>query len=92
MFGPMAGIGMQRTLVDTSTWRLQVVRGVGDTLKISLDDIKKLPKEHVIFDFKCIEGWSQVSHWAGVPLKTFMDYYHLNAQEKMAYVVFANAR
>ena len=79
-------IGMQRTLVDTSTWRLQVIRGVGDTLKISLDDIKKLPKEHVIFDFKCIEGWSQVSHWAGVPLKTFMDYYHLNAQEKMAYV------
>ena len=78
-------IGMNQT-VDTSTWRLLVVRAPGDTLKISLADIKKLPKEHVIFDFKCIEGWSQVTHWAGVPLKTFMDYYHLNTQEKMSYV------
>lgn len=78
-------IGMEKT-IDTSTWRLQVVRGAGDTLKLSLADIEKLPKVHVIFDFKCIEGWSQVSHWAGVPLKTFMDYYHLNAQEKMNYV------
>jgi len=78
-------IGMQKT-VDTSTWRLQVVRAAGDTLKLSLADIKKLPKVHVIFDFKCIEGWSQVTHWAGVPLKTFMEYYHLTAQEKMNYV------
>ena len=78
-------IGMEKA-IDTSTWRLQVVRAAGDTLKISLADIEKLPKVHVIFDFKCIEGWSQVTHWAGVPLKTFMDYYHLNAQEKMNYV------
>jgi DMSO/TMAO reductase YedYZ molybdopterin-dependent catalytic subunit len=78
-------IGMEKT-VDTSTWRLQVVRAKGDTLRLTLDDIKKLPKVHVIFDFKCIEGWSQVTHWAGVPLKTFMDYYHLDAQEKMNYV------
>lgn len=78
-------IGMDK-VVDTSTWRLQVIRAAGDTLKISLADIEKLPKEHVIFDFKCIEGWSQVTHWAGVPLKTFMDYYHLNTQEKMSYV------
>ena len=79
-------IGMQRTRIDTSTWRLQVVRAAGDTLKISLADIERLPKVHVIFDFKCIEGWSQVTHWAGVPLKTFMDYYHLNDLEKMNYV------
>lgn len=78
-------IGMEKT-IDTAKWRLQVVRAPGDTLKLSLADIEKLPKVHVIFDFKCIEGWSQVTHWAGVPLKIFMDYYHLNAQEKMAYV------
>lgn len=78
-------IGMEKT-VDTSTWRLQVVRANGDTLKISLADIKKLPKKEVIFNFKCIEGWSQISYWGGVPLKTFMDYYHLNGQEQMNYV------
>lgn len=78
-------IGIEKT-VDTSTWRLQVVRATGDTLKISLDDIKKLPKKDVVFNFKCIEGWSQISYWGGVPLKTFMDYYHLNTQENMSYV------
>jgi DMSO/TMAO reductase YedYZ molybdopterin-dependent catalytic subunit len=78
-------VGIQKK-IDTATWRLQVVRKPGDTLEITLDDIKKLPKEHVIFDFKCIEGWSQVTHWAGVPLKTFMDYYHLDTQEGMKYV------
>ena len=78
-------IGMQKT-IDTSAWRLNVVRANGDTLKLSLDDIKKLPRKDVIFDFKCIEGWSQVTHWAGVPLKTFMDYYHLDMQETMNYV------
>ena len=78
-------IGMEK-LVDTSTWRLQVIRKPGDTLKISLAEIEALPKVHVIFDFKCIEGWNQVTHWAGVPLKTFMEYYHLNAQEEMKYI------
>lgn len=78
-------VGMEKT-VDTSIWRLQVIRAAGDTLKLSLADIETLPKVHVIFDFKCIEGWNQVTHWAGVPLKTFMEYYHLNAQEKMNYV------
>jgi DMSO/TMAO reductase YedYZ molybdopterin-dependent catalytic subunit len=78
-------IGMEK-VVDTSTWRLQVIRKPGDTLKISLAEIKALPKVHVIFDFKCIEGWNQVTHWAGVPLKTFMEYYHLNAQEEMKYI------
>ncbi len=71
--------------ININTWRLTVIRAPGDTLKISYNDIKKLPKEDVIFDFKCIEGWSQVTHWAGVPMKDFMAFYHLNAQEKMKY-------
>jgi DMSO/TMAO reductase YedYZ molybdopterin-dependent catalytic subunit len=45
-----------------------------------------LPKKDIVFDFKCIEGWSQVTHWAGVSLKTFMDHYHLGDQEKLKYV------
>ena len=78
-------IGMLK-MIDTAAWRLQVVRSEGDTLKLTLEEIEKLPKVHVIFDFKCIEGWSQVTHWAGVPLKTFMEHYHLNDKAKMNYV------
>lgn len=71
--------------VDLNVWRLNVVRSKGDTLKLTLDDIKKLPKKDIVFDFKCIEGWDQVTHWAGVSLKTFMDHYHLQLQENMSY-------
>src|SRR6476620_4652839 len=72
--------------IDTTSWRLQVVRKSGDTLKLTLDDIKALPKRDIVFDFKCIEGWSQVTHWAGVPLKSFMDHYHLQGEEQLKYV------
>jgi DMSO/TMAO reductase YedYZ molybdopterin-dependent catalytic subunit len=72
--------------VNEETWRLKVVRAAGDTLQLTLTDIKQLPKKNIVFDFKCIEGWSQVTHWAGVPLKTFMEHYHLGQQSKMRYV------
>src|SRR6185503_3344266 len=44
---------------DPSTWELYVIKAKGDTLTLKLEDIKKLPKTEIIFDFKCIEGWSQ---------------------------------
>ena len=78
-------VGMEKK-IDTATWRLQVVRAPGDTLKLSLADIEKLPKKHVIFDFKCIEGWSQITHWAGVKFSDFARKYNLNAQTQMNYV------
>jgi len=75
-----------RDSMDVNSWRLKVVRAAGDTLQLTLDDIKKLPKKDLVFDFKCIEGWSQVTHWGGVPLKVFMDHYGLTSQAQLAYV------
>jgi DMSO/TMAO reductase YedYZ molybdopterin-dependent catalytic subunit len=72
--------------MDTNTWRLSVVRYSGDTLQLTLDDIKKLPKKEIVFDFKCIEGWSQVTHWGGVPFRSFVDAYHLDKEKAMKYI------
>jgi DMSO/TMAO reductase YedYZ molybdopterin-dependent catalytic subunit len=72
--------------VDEETWRLRVAKSNGDTMLLTLDDIKRLPKKDIVFDFKCIEGWSQVTHWAGVPFKTFMQAYGLDKEAKMNYV------
>lgn len=72
--------------LDTATWRLHVVRSGGDTLVLTLADIKKLPKKEIVFDFKCIEGWSQVTHWGGVLFSTFVKAYGLNKESKMGYV------
>jgi hypothetical protein len=70
---------------DPATWQLHVVKAPGDTLLISLDDLKALPKTDVIFDFKCIEGWSQVTHWAGVKFSDFAKHYGLDEDVKMKY-------
>lgn len=71
---------------DAANWKLQVVRKPGDTLFLSLNEIKALPKTEIIFDFKCIEGWSQVTHWAGVKFSDLVKKYNLSSQSDMKYV------
>lgn len=53
---------------DPSNWRLSVV-GLprqASALTLSIDDIKRLPRTEMVTEFKCIEGWSTIVHWAGV--------------------------
>lgn len=71
---------------DPATWKLYVIKANGDTLTLSLEDIKKLPKTEIVYDFKCIEGWSQVTHWGGVKFSDFAAAYHLNIEVSMKYV------
>lgn len=78
-----AGVGDN---FDPSTWKLKVIRKPGDTLFVSLEEIKALPQTQVIFDFKCIEGWSQVTHWGGVRFSDFVKKYNLSNQASMKYV------
>ncbi|HMJ45992.1 MAG TPA: molybdopterin-dependent oxidoreductase [Ferruginibacter sp.] len=70
---------------DPSSWKLEVIRNVNDTLRLSLDEIKALPKTEIIFDFKCIEGWSQVTHWGGVRFSDFVKKYGLDEQAKLQF-------
>jgi DMSO/TMAO reductase YedYZ molybdopterin-dependent catalytic subunit len=71
--------------VDTLSWRLQVIKDNGDTLHIPMADILKLPKTEVVFDFKCIEGWSQKTWWGGVKFSDFLQYYHLQNEFSAAF-------
>jgi hypothetical protein len=70
---------------DYKSWKLKVVKANGDTLFITLQDLMALPKTDVVFDFKCIEGWSQVTHWAGVRFSDFVQKYHLENEVKENY-------
>ena len=76
--------GLQSSL--DSNWRLVIIKALGDTLRLTLNQIRILPKTEIVFDFKCIEGWSRRTHWGGVRLKDFMEHYGLTGQEKMAYM------
>jgi DMSO/TMAO reductase YedYZ molybdopterin-dependent catalytic subunit len=70
---------------DPAAWKLKVARAPGDTLLVTLDEIKALPKTEIVFDFKCIEGWSQVTHWGGVKFSDFANKYNLVPQIQMNY-------
>ena len=59
--------------IDVSTWTVNVAGLAGriDDLVLTLDDIKRLPRTEMTTEFKCIEGWSTIVHWAGVRFSDF---------------------
>ena len=66
-----------RGAFDVSTWQLKVEQLDPDAPRreftLLMDDIKALPKYEQVFEFKCIEGWSQVQHWAGARFSDFVE-------------------
>ena len=78
-----------KTAFDPTTWALSIIKAKGDTLKIKLEDIQKLPKTEIIFNFKCIEGWSQITYWGGVRFSEFMKAYGLSEEMAMKYLGLA---
>ena len=44
-------------------------------LLLTMKDILELPRRELVTQFKCIEGWSQIVHWAGVRMADFMEAY-----------------
>ena len=71
---------------DPAAWKLQVVKKGGEVLQISIDEIKALPKTEIVYDFKCVEGWDQIQHWAGLKFSDFMQHFGLDEYAKMNYV------
>ncbi|RYU89652.1 molybdopterin-binding oxidoreductase [Mucilaginibacter terrigena] len=83
-----SGIGL-KSMIDVEDWQLQVKKQSGEVLNITLDQIKALPKTELIFDFKCVEGWNQISHWGGVKFSDFITHFNLTDQAKLDYVGLA---
>ena len=44
-------------------------------LLLTMDELKKLPRVEFCTQFKCIEGWSNITHWAGVRLRDLLELY-----------------
>ncbi len=71
---------------DPATWTLNVANGGGSVLQVSLQELMALPKTEIVYDFKCVEGWDQIQHWAGVRFIDFIKHYQLDNYTKMQYV------
>lgn len=78
-------IGLKSNL-NAAEWKLQVVKLSGQVLQISLDELRSLPKTELVYDFKCVEGWDQIQHWAGVTFSDFINHFNLQQEAEMQYV------
>jgi DMSO/TMAO reductase YedYZ molybdopterin-dependent catalytic subunit len=74
---------------DLDTWELKVMNGATEILSIGIDEIRTLPKTEIVFDFKCVEGWDQIQHWAGVKFADFVAHYKLDKLAEMEFVGMA---
>ncbi len=65
-----------RSEIDLETWTLEVHGSDGTVLGThTLDEIMALPKHEMIIEHKCVEGWSQVTTWAGARFSDFQGWY-----------------
>lgn len=67
-------------------WRLVVDGLVERPLALSLGAIRALPTRTQITRHDCVEGWSAIGKWTGVPLKTLLDVAGL--RDGARYVIF----
>jgi DMSO/TMAO reductase YedYZ molybdopterin-dependent catalytic subunit len=67
-------------------WTLVVDGKVRTPLKLSLADLKNLPARTQITRHDCVEGWSAIGQWTGVPLSHVLDLATPTADAR--YVVF----
>jgi len=79
-------IGVDPKKFDPKAWKLQVMKKGGEVLQITIDELRALPKTEIVYDFKCVEGWDQISHWAGVKFSDFIKHFKLDDYAKMQYV------
>jgi DMSO/TMAO reductase YedYZ molybdopterin-dependent catalytic subunit len=67
-------------------WRLVVDGMVSRPLALSLDRIRRLPARAQITRHDCVEGWSAIGKWTGVPLRLLLQGAGLRPEAR--YIVF----
>jgi DMSO/TMAO reductase YedYZ molybdopterin-dependent catalytic subunit len=73
-------------LTEFTDWRLQIEGLVRKPAKYSLDELKRMPSRTQITRHDCVEGWSAIGQWTGVPLSHLLQQSELMPNAR--YVVF----
>lgn len=69
-------------------WKLEVSGQVVSPYRLSLEDLRKLPKQTQITKHNCIQGWSGVAEWGGVPMTEIVKLCGVEPEAK--YAVFTS--
>lgn len=72
--------------VDGNAWRLDVAGLVNERRAWTHGDLAALPQATQITRHICIEGWSAIGKWGGVPFHEFLA--HIGADMRARYVSF----
>lgn len=71
---------------DFKDWRLKVHGMVEKPLELSLDELKAMKSQTQITKHICIQGWSAIAEWTGVPMRDILKL--CQPQKEAKYVVF----
>ena len=67
----------------TDPWSITIEGEVNKPITLSLDEIIKLaPLEERIYRLRCVEGWSMVVPWIGIPLSALLKKVSINNNAK----------
>jgi DMSO/TMAO reductase YedYZ molybdopterin-dependent catalytic subunit len=64
---------MMPMLAQPDAWRLRVDGLVAQPLSLSLDDLVRLPRVSYTVKHHCVEGWSAIASWHGVPVSAIVE-------------------
>jgi len=67
-------------------WKLKVDGLVARPLELTLAELRAMPSRTQITRHDCVEGWSCIGKWTGVPLKALLDKAELKSSAR--YIVF----
>jgi hypothetical protein len=67
-------------------WRLEVAGLVSEKTPWTMPALRRLPQVEQITRHICIEGWSQIGRWSGVPLRDFLQ--RIGADLRASFVSF----
>jgi DMSO/TMAO reductase YedYZ molybdopterin-dependent catalytic subunit len=75
--------------VDGAKWSLEVSGLVADKRAWTVQDFQALPQRTMVIKHICVEGWSYIGGWTGVPLRAFLE--RVGADQRAKYVAFKTA-
>lgn len=71
---------------EFADWTVSITGMVLSPLQLSLADIRAMPQRTQITRHDCVEGWSAIGKWTGVPLKLILE--RAGLADGAKYVVF----
>ena len=75
--------------VDGAAWKLELSGLIADKRPWTLAELQAMPQRSMVIKHICVEGWSYIGGWTGVPLRTFLE--RVGADLRAKYVAFKTA-